>query len=312
LLLICFFVPLALKIANCLVNFMSAKEFSTCLLCNSSQLKDLPAFAESHLVKCGNCSFVFAKKIPSLEELIAHYETYPRTNAISAITIKRYNELLDVLEPFRKTNNLIDVGCGDGFFLETAKKRNWNVYGTEYTDIAIKICKEKGINMKQGKLNPQEYAPDFFDVITSFEVVEHINNPQEEIANFSSILRKGGAVYVTTPNFNAASRYYLGNKWNVIEYPEHLSYYTRKTLSTLFKQHNFKIHSFQTTGISLTRLSSSLGNASSVPASGMSRDESLRAKSESKLIFKLAKKTVNTLLTLFSAGDTLKGTFVKK
>jgi 2-polyprenyl-3-methyl-5-hydroxy-6-metoxy-1,4-benzoquinol methylase len=292
---------------------MLPNKFTACLLCNSTQITPLESFSKDYLVKCKQCSFVFASKIPSTDELIAHYGTYPRSNTISAITIKRYNELLDKLEVFRKTNNLLDVGCGDGFFLETAKKRNWNVYGTEYTDVAIKLCLAKGIQMQQGKLDVNQYSPGFFDVISSFEVIEHINNPQEEISNFSTLLRSGGAVYVTTPNFNSLSRYYLKEKWNVIEYPEHLSYYTQKTLSDLFKKNNFSVHSFQSTGVSLSRIAAgSNSEAPPVAVSEISKDEALRTKTETQLVFKIAKHLVNWLLTLFSVGDSLKGTFVKR
>ncbi|HRH63971.1 MAG TPA: class I SAM-dependent methyltransferase [Bacteroidia bacterium] len=291
---------------------MALSEFTSCTVCGSNSIPALNGYEAAHLCKCSNCTFVFTKKIPTESELIAHYETYPRTNSISAITIKRYNELLDTLEKFRNTNNLIDVGCGDGFFLETAKRRDWNVYGTEYTDQALKICKEKGIHMHQGKLDAINYPPNFFDVITSFEVIEHINNPKEELQHFSKILRKGGAVYVTTPNFNSVSRYTLKSKWNVIEYPEHLSYYTQKTLSYLFRSENFSIDSFQTTGISLSRFQKSIGHTASSNTNGVSKDEELRAKTETKLLYKLAKKLLNATLTLFRAGDTLKGLFIKK
>ncbi len=292
---------------------MSVNEFSACPICNSTRIAALSNYSKDYLVKCSGCSFVFASKIPSEKELVAHYNTYPRSNSISAITIKRYHELLDKLEPFRKNNTLLDVGCGDGFFLETAKKRNWLVYGTEFTDVAIQLCKEKGIQMQQGKLNPKNYDAGFFDVITSFEVIEHINNPIEEITHFTTLLRKGGAVYVTTPNFNSFSRFYLKQNWNVIEYPEHLSYYTQKTLCYLFEKHQFSTFTFESTGVSLTRISSSLAvkkEASQI--SSVNRDEALRAKTESNLFFKFAKTFVNSLLTLFRAGDTLKGTFVKR
>ena len=290
---------------------MEENYFSSCPVCDASRINQLTGYSKDYLVQCENCKFVFAQRIPTLPELIAHYETYPRTNSISDITIKRYNELLDYFEAFRNTNNIIDVGCGDGFFLETAKKRGWNVYGTEYTDIAIKICNEKGITMHQGKLDTRNYAVDFFDVITSFEVIEHINNPTEEIQNFAGIIRKGGIVYVTTPNFNSAARLYLKNTWTVIEYPEHLSYYTRKTLSYLFEKNGFKTIRFQTTGISFNRIQSSQLKAESKPTPAVNTDEMLRSKSETNPLFKLAKKAVNTLLTISSKGDTLKGTFEK-
>ncbi|MBL0048109.1 MAG: class I SAM-dependent methyltransferase [Bacteroidetes bacterium] len=286
--------------------------FEHCPLCTSTELVILKAYSSNHLAQCNNCSFVFARKIPSIEELIAHYNTYPRGNKISAITIKRYHELLDKLEPYRKTNNLIDVGCGDGFFLETARERKWNVYGTEYTDEAIKICSAKGINMQQGKLNPEHYPADFFDVITSFEVLEHINNPQEELRNFHRILRSGGAVYVTTPNFNSASRYYLKNKWNIIEYPEHLGYFTQRTLTKLFHSSNFKTIHFESSGISFSRFTKSISNTAKADTSILYQDESLREKTETNFVFKLAKISINFTLNLFNAGDTLKGTFEKK
>ena len=93
--------------------------------------------------------------------------------------------------------------------------------------------------MHQGKLNPENYEPRSFDVIISIEVIEHINNPREEIQNFKSILRSGGGVYLTTPNFNAASRMVLKEKWNVLAFPEHLCYYTPKTIKHLFQLQNF-------------------------------------------------------------------------
>ena len=121
-------------------------------------------------------------------------------------------------------------------FFEIASKRGWEVYGTEYTKDAINICKSKGINIQEGKLNPQNYLVEEFDVITSFEVLEHINNPIEEISNFYKILRKGGLVYLTTPNFNSVSRFYLKSDYNIITYPEHLSYYTTRTLKNYLEK----------------------------------------------------------------------------
>ncbi len=100
--------------------------------------------------------------------------------------------------------------------------------GTEYTYKAIDICKSLNINMQHGKLNPALYENEMFDIITSFEVIEHINNPQEEIKNIKKLLRSGGLFYFTTPNFNSLERYIRKEKYTVISYPEHLSYYTNR------------------------------------------------------------------------------------
>lgn len=288
-----------------------SSQHSSCLLCKGTNLAPLAGYEKAHLCQCKSCSFVFAQQIPTVQELIEYYDGYGRNDYLSPITIKRYHELLDQFEPFRKTNNLIDVGCGIGYFLEVAKERGWNVYGTEYTDEAIRICSEKGITMKQGKLNPDDFKDIEFDIVTSFEVLEHINNPLEEVANFNTILRTGGLVYFTTPNFNSLLRYRLKANYNVITYPEHLSYYTPKTISRLFTAKGFKKKKVETTGISLTRLKTSKGESSQAYISETSDDEQLRNNIETKWYLQVAKTIINKTLTLFGIGDSLKGWFIK-
>ena len=100
----------------------------SCLICNNPKLKDLELFKHAFLTKCQNCNFIFSRKITSQKELIAHYEGYGRHGYLSPITIKRYNEILDKFEKFKKTGKILDIGCGLGFFLDKAKKRGWKVY----------------------------------------------------------------------------------------------------------------------------------------------------------------------------------------
>jgi len=282
-----------------------------CILCASVSLKNLKGYEEHYLVKCQSCKFVFCEPIPTERELEKHYENYGRNDYLSPLTIKRYHEILDSFEPYRKTNKLIDVGCGIGYFLEEAKKRGWEVYGTEFTDEAIEICSKKGIKMNKGVLNPNNYDSQEFDVITSFEVIEHINNPQEELANFYKILRKGGLVYCTTPNFNSLLRYRLKEKYNVLCYPEHLSYYTPKTLKYVFEKEGFRTKNIKATGISLTRLKTSKATSNQELISQTSDDEVMRNKLETSVILKSVKIFLNWNLTFFGVGDALKGTFIK-
>jgi len=282
-----------------------------CLICSSLSLSVLENYKKHHLCKCTTCNFVFAKKIPTPAELETHYEGYERNDYLSPITIKRYNELLDKFEKYKQTKNLLDVGCGIGYFLEEAKKRGWNVYGTEYTDKAIEICESKGIKMFKGKLNPKDFEEIKFDILTSFEVIEHINNPIEELNNFNSLLRNQGVVYVTTPNFNSLLRYKLKAAYNVICYPEHLSYYTPQTLTRVFIETGFKKEKIETTGISITRLKTSQGKSKQAYISKKSDDEVLRNKMETNKILGFVKIVVNFALTILGKGDSLKGIFVK-
>jgi 2-polyprenyl-3-methyl-5-hydroxy-6-metoxy-1,4-benzoquinol methylase len=284
-----------------------------CLICSSLSIKPLKGYSEVGLVKCTSCSFVFMKKIPSEEELANHYSSYSyrQEGYLSPITIKVYNRILDSFERYRKTNRILDVGCGRGYFLDVAKQRGWEVFGSEFSETAVKLCSGKGINMLHGKIHEHSFRDNFFDIITSFEVIEHINNPKEDLNAIYGMLRKGGGFYCTTPNFNSIMRFYLKDKFNVISYPEHLAYYTTKTLEKVVCETGFKKHRIISTGISVTRIKNSLGKATEKNFSKESTDEILREKIENNLALGIAKKLMNYLFTITGTGLSLKGFFIK-
>lgn len=291
--------------------------FSSCLISGSKIIKPIKGYEKYYLVKSQPVGFVFCNKIPTETELIKHYESYPREEVISTLTIERYHELLDKFEKYRKTNKILDVGCGIGSFLEIARERGWDVYGTEFTDEAIAICKNKGVEMTQGKLDTKNYTENMFDIITSFEVIEHINNPIEEVQNMNKLLRPKGLLYFTTPNFNALERYLLRSDYNIIEYPEHLSYYTPKTINYLLTKNGYKKRGCTTTGFSLSRFQKSR-NKNGVKAvqtkvnKPVNQDELIRTSLEKNIFGKIMKSSINYLLNLFKMGNSLKGFYEKK
>jgi 2-polyprenyl-3-methyl-5-hydroxy-6-metoxy-1,4-benzoquinol methylase len=253
------------------------------------------------------------EKIPTGTELDLHYSrySYESEGYLSPLTIKSYNLLLDEFEPYRKNNKILDVGCGRGWFLLEAQKRGWQVYGTEYSKAAINVCKENGIRIKEGTLDMSFFEDGSFDVITSFEVIEHINNPNEELRHLYKFLRQGGLFYCTTPNFNSVLRYYLKTEYNVIDYPEHLSYFTKSTLNKVAKQNGFLPIKFLSTGISLTRIKTSKKISQEKLIAKDSADEVLRNQIENKWYLGVVKKIVNAFLTMTNTGMTLKGYYLR-
>ncbi|PWL30505.1 MAG: hypothetical protein DCO96_05885 [Fluviicola sp. XM-24bin1] len=286
---------------------------TSCLICNSTQLEKLANYTEVGLVKCNSCSFVFSECIPSIQELVDYYSNnYERTSYLSPITVKRFNEILDRFEPFRKTGKLLDIGAGYGFFMEVAKERGWDVYGSELTDEAVNHCEGKGLKMYKGEFHKLDLEPESFDVIVSIEVLEHLNTPVQYANKAKEILRKGGVLYLTTPNFNSILRYRLKEQYNVIEYPNHLCYYTPQTLNNLFATHGFNKLDIKTTGISLTRLRTSKGKSDQEFVCETSDDEMLRYRIEKNPALKVMKSSTNGVLNLLKKGDSLKGYFQKK
>ena len=275
-----------------------------CTLCGSTNLGVLKKeYSHAYLVRCQDCNFVFGERIPTGEELSAHYAGYPRNTSISPLTIKRYEELLQQFEPYRRNNRLLDVGCGDAHFLEVAKRKGWNVYGTEYTASACQPGRDKGIQIHEGLL--QSYTPGFeFDVITSFEVLEHITDCTDHVKSVAKLLRRGGLYYFTTPNFNSFSRRWLGGKWKIIEYPEHLSYFTPSTSTKLLIDAGMQKLKLISTGVTLRQFPQ--GDVHYAQS-----EEELIKSIESSGGLRMLKNVINSLLTLTNLGDSLKGYFVK-
>lgn len=285
---------------------------TTCPICSQSEKTALQNYKEHFLVKCNSCGFVFSDIVPDSKLITSFYNTdYDRTSYFSPITAKRYEELLEQWEPYRKTGRLLDVGCGNGFFLEIAQQKGWDVYGIEVSADAVQICKDKNLSVFNGTI--EEYTNEVeFDIIVSIEVIEHLSYPKSFVDKINSLLRTGGLAYITTPNFNAVLRYRLKEQYDIIDFPNHLSYFTPKTIQQLFRTSGFETKHVCTTGYSITRAKTSKGKSNQEYVSETSDDEMLRHKIEHNSALKVGVKLANGILNLFKIGDSIKGTFIKK
>jgi len=280
-------------------------EYSKCPNCKRDILTHLGIYYPSNLVMCKFCSLVFFKIIPDAEELKEHYNNYPR-GSVTDLILKRYNELLDSFEKFRKNNNIMDIGCGDGFFLMEAQKRGWNVFGIEVSESSVDVCRKMNITMFS-EFNVNHIGNEIFDVITMFEVIEHLQNPFQFIPSVYSLLRKGGVLYLTTPNFNSLTRRILKSEWSVIDYLEHLFYFTPKSLHYLLSVNGFQKIYLKTTGVLIRGRKKNLGET--ICSTGDTRRIAQKIESNKFLLF--LKKLANFFLSLFRVGDSLKVLYLK-
>jgi SAM-dependent methyltransferase len=283
----------------------------SCPICGAPGAKPLTGYGRAHLVRCRRCGMTFAGRPPTDDELGAHYADYGHAWLDSPITRERYRELLDSFEPYRVTNRLFDSGCGAGYFLEEARARGWEAHGSEYGDHALQICHDKGLEVVQAPLARDTYPPGHFDVITAFEVVEHLREPRAEADVLAHALRVGGLLYCTTPNFNSASRRVLRDRWSVISYPEHLLYFTPRTLRAWLDQAGLRPVRVETAGVSLARLRSGLAGGAEAAVSPAG-DERVRATIERSALLRRAKSAVNGGLSALGVGDTLKARFERR
>ncbi len=273
-----------------------------CPLCESAQIAPLRGYESAHLRRCDACGFVFAGRRPSLEQTRRQYDGYGTGAVESDLTRKRYEELLDEFEAYRRTGRILDVGCGEGGFLQAAAARGWEVHGTESTEGALERNRARGIAMTLAPPRPGDLPEAAFDVVTAFEVVEHVADPRAEAATIADAIRDGGLLYVTTPNFASASRRILGAGWSVIEYPEHLGYFTAQTLERWLREAGFDPLAVTSTGVSPGRLLAGVRRRTSAAPTGprtggaAALDERVREGAERAATLRAAKRGANALL----------------
>lgn len=282
-----------------------------CPHCGGTANRPLKPFRKHHLVRCTACHFVFTAWWPSLEELSAYYGSYPAITEVSPVTLTRYQELLDHFAPYRRTGQLIDVGCGAGLFLQQAAQRGWSVHGTEFGQQCVEECRKRQVAIIEGPLDTANYEEGSFDVVCSFEVIEHLTDPAAELDRFHRLLRPGGLLYVTTPNFDCLSRRMAPSDWRVANYPEHLMYFTSGSMDRMMRAHGFRKRWSSTTGFSFHRWMVRKKVGFEGRAEALAAQENIRNALETRLVLRLAKHLLNGTLNALRLGESLKAAYVK-
>lgn len=281
-----------------------------CILCGGDELIPLERYKNAHLCQCLTCHLVFSAQQPTSDEIETLQKQKKWKEHITEDARRRYEHLLDRFEHFRQTNKLLDLDCSHGEFLEMAKERGWKVYGTADTPEALEICRAKGLEMYEGSLNTDIFAENCFDVVCARNVLEHLTHPNEEISKIRRIVRSGGLLYVTTPNFNSYLRFRLKEKYSIISYPLRLVYYTRKPFRRLFKQNDFKILETEASGVSISNREIARAK-SQIPLTEEAEFIQWEKTEKESRLARFQRKNLGPIFSLLGIGDFLKGWFVK-
>jgi 2-polyprenyl-3-methyl-5-hydroxy-6-metoxy-1,4-benzoquinol methylase len=94
----------------------------------------------------------------------------------------------------------LDVGCGNGDFLELAKKAGWEPFGVEPSDGAANFARSRGLDVVCGTLESAGYAAGLFDVVTMWDVLEHLPEPRRAAEEVHRLLTAGGFLVIRVPN----------------------------------------------------------------------------------------------------------------
>lgn len=143
---------------------------------------------------------------------------------------------------FVKGGKVLDIGCGIGKYLHYLEDLGWDVYGVDISSRAVEGARKSGLeNVFQGELQEVRFESSFFDVVDLHHVFEHIPNPNETLKEINRILKPGGEVVITLPNFSSLAAKIFGKHWGGIDLPIHLFYFNRRSLDYVLKKNGFEI-----------------------------------------------------------------------
>ena len=172
----------------------------------------------------------------------------------SALVGRRLDRMLDRLEPYRESGRLLDVGCGRGTVALAARAAGWDVYATEISATCVAELRPLfGERLHEGPLLEVPFARASFDVVLMIEVLEHLDDPAAYLAASRALLRPGGILLVTTPNFRGFSGRLRGPSWRVVA-DEHLTYFDEASLRRALRAAGFARIRMSTGGLDVPRV----------------------------------------------------------
>lgn len=125
---------------------------------------------------------------------------------------------------------LLDVGCGNGAFLQRARSAGWEVTGIDFDARAVRQARMTGLDVREGGVEVLEGSEGSFDVITMAHVIEHLPNPLTNLRKCHGLLKPGGTIWLETPNIDALGHGLYGAAWRGLEPPRHLVLFSTDSL----------------------------------------------------------------------------------
>ena len=192
---------------------------------------------------CKNCGLNYYNYfLPDTNEF---YQKLITLQSIYATNKFDYDEAINIVQQFRP-ETLLDIGCGYGYFLDKIKNYVKFVAGTEFNDTAIKVCKKKNINIYNSDLSQIDKK---FDMITAFQVLEHVKDVKNFIKNSINRLNTGGVLLFVTPNPESELIKYNPG---ILELPPHHNLdISKEAFEYIAKEYNLQIIDYKKQDIDL-------------------------------------------------------------
>jgi SAM-dependent methyltransferase len=189
------------------------------------------------LVRCPACSLVWLSHPPKPAEMHLHYtDDYHKLISAAGNAPNRWKQRKADVEKFKTSGALLDLGCSSGSFLESMRSDSWKLFGIEMSTETAKRAEAKtGAQVFVGDILDAPFPLKSFDVITCFDVLEHVYEPRQVVEKVATWLKPGGIFYFQVPNIDSAEERVFGTYWHGLELPRHLFHYSPASLRSLAK-----------------------------------------------------------------------------
>jgi len=148
----------------------------------------------------------------------------------------RLSEIVDRVRPGR----LLDVGCSCGYFMEVAASRGFDVQGVEFSRSAIAAA---NANLRsrifEGTLDEMP-VNGMFDVVSAFDLIEHVQDPRALLRRCAGVLKPGGALVISTPDAGHFLRFVMRSRWPMLQPMQHLFLFSRRALASALRAEGFQ------------------------------------------------------------------------
>lgn len=256
-------------------------QFVSCDLCGSSEYVRL--FGRENwgdlcdgdyaLVQCSHCGLIYLNPRPSKASIINYYpddylpyqpaieeENFRLMRWVRRIKLQRRRKFVEAFVK-KKDGNLLDVGCSTGLFLDEMKRNGWNVLGVEISKMAVGYARQAfAVNVFHGYLEDANLPKASFDVITYWDVLEHVTSVTETLILTNRLLVENGIVIINIPNWASLDRKIFGPYWIGLDPPRHMFVFRHELLERYLRESGFEplkwstiIHPYYSFIISLVR-----------------------------------------------------------
>lgn len=224
-------------------------EYVHCNLCESDDTVTLYKRPDLKLVRCRYCDLTYLnprQKKKDLQKKYGHdysagYITKEKSKR------KRAKRIVKNILRYKTAGNFLDIGCSAGFILNEARSQGFETYGIDLSPLGVGYAKDiLKLRVNEKDLENSKFPEKFFDVITLYNLIEHIPNPLKLLKEIARVSKKGALIEIWTPNIGHWRAKLSGERWENI-FPEHLYYFTVKTLQEMLEKSGLTLFKNQLT-----------------------------------------------------------------